>query len=489
MPCSFPSLRNLVDQKSQRRENCRPKTESFAKIPGSKINELLKNILSMVQKNPLDSARVKAYIRLIPLLFVCYIIAYIDRTNVGIAKLTMQEDLPKFDSQVFGFGAGIFFIGYFLLEIPGSIIVERWSARKWICRIMVTWGIMAAATAFVTTPMQFYVVRFLLGVAEAGFFPGVIVYLTHWFPAKDRARAISYFLIASPIAMIIGPAVSHLFLDIGRTVVTNGVTTINPDFLGLKGWQWVYIFWGIPAVIVGMVVLYYLTDKPQQAKWLTEEEREALQAELAKEKSLKGSSAHISVWAALTSPRVLLLSLAYFGIVTANYGIEFFLPSILKKWYDLEPTRVALLVMIPSLLVIPGQLFVGWSSDRFHERRWHSVIPVGMGAVLLVLTIFTEGNLYLTIICFTIAATGMKSYMPAFWSLPSLFLASTAAAGSVGMINSIGNLGGFIGPFVMGAVDKHLNSYTYGLCFLGLTSILSATLIAFLPLRQPSDKN
>ena len=437
--------------------------------------------------DPLDSARIKAYFRLIPLLFVCYIIAYVDRTNVGVAKLTMGEDLPAFDSWVFGFGSGIFFIGYFLLEIPGSLIVERWSARKWICRIMVTWGIMAAATAFVTTPTQFYVVRFLLGVAEAGFFPGVIVYLTHWFPSKDRARAISYFLIASPLAMMIGPAISQLFIDIGRTHIVDGVSVTNPMLLGLKGWQWIYIFWGIPAVVIGFVVLFYLTDRPRHAMWLTQDERDALENELAREKSLKASASHHSVLAALSSPRVLLLSLAYFGIVTANYGIEFFLPSILKQWYELEPSRVALLVMIPSLLVIPGQLFIGWSSDRFHERRWHSVMPVVIGASLLVASVFTRGNIYLSILCFSIAAAGMKSYMPAFWSLPSLFLTSSAAAGSVGMINSIGNLGGFLGPTVMGWVDHTLGSYTYGLLFLSLTSILSASLIAVLPLRQPTE--
>ena len=404
---------------------------------------------------------------------------------MAVAKLTMGEDLPAFDSWVFGFGGGIFFLGYFLLEIPGSLIVERWSARKWICRIMVTWGFMAAATAFVTTPMQFYIVRFLLGVAEAGFFPGVIVYLTHWFASKDRARAISYFLVASPLAMIIGPAVSGQFIDIGRTHIVDGVSITNPLLLGLKGWQWIYIFWGIPAVIAGIVVLFYLTDRPRYAGWLTVEERDALESELAREKALHENTQHHSVLSALTSPRVLLLSLAYFGIVTANYGIEFFLPSILTQWYALEPSRVAMLVMIPSLLVIPGQLFIGWSSDRFHERRWHSVLPVVIGATLLVLSPFTQGNIYWTMICFSIAAAGMKSYMPAFWSLPSLFLTSSAAAGSVGMINSIGNLGGFLGPTVMGWVDKNLGSYVYGLYFLSFTSILSAALIAVIPLRNP----
>lgn len=352
---------------------------------------------------------------------------------------------------------------------------------------MVTWGIMAAATAFVTTPTQFYVVRFLLGVAEAGFFPGVIVYLTHWFASKDRARAISFFLIASPIAMIIGPAVSRLFINIGRTHLVDGVSVTNPLVLGLKGWQWIYIFWGIPAVIAGVVVLFYLTDRPRFAQWLTAEERDALEAELAREKALRGNAQHHSVLSALTSPRVLFLSLAYFGIVTANYGIEFFLPSILSQWYSLEPANVTMLVMIPSMLVIPGQLFVGWSSDRFHERRWHSVLPVVIGATLLALSPLTRGNLYLSLICFSIAAAGMKSYMPAFWALPSLFLTSSAAAGSVGMINSIGNLGGFLGPSVMGYVDKNLGSYVYGLYFLCFTSILSASLIALMPLRNPPD--
>ncbi len=354
---------------------------------------------------------------------------------------------------------------------------------------MVTWGFMAAATAFVTTPMQFYVVRFLLGVAEAGFFPGVIVFLTHWFPAKDRARAISYFLIASPIAMIIGPAISRLMIDIGRTHSVGGMMVTNPLFLGMRGWQWIYVFWGIPAVIAGIVVLFYLTDRPRHAKWLTDEEKDALESELAREKARHGGAQHLSVWKAISSPRILLLSLAYFGIVTANYGIEFFLPQILKSWYEYEARDIALLVMIPSLLVIPGQLLVGWSSDKFHERRWHASLPVALGAILLAASTLIQNNIVITMICFTIAAAGMKAYMPAFWSLPSMFLTSSAAAGSVGMINSIGNLGGFLGPTVMGSVHNATNSYVIGLCFLSVTSIASAVLIVCLPLTPPSPKS
>jgi ACS family tartrate transporter-like MFS transporter len=433
---------------------------------------------------PLDRARIKAFARLMPILFVCYIIAYIDRNNVGIAKLTMGEDLPDFSSTVFGFGSGIFFLGYFLLEIPGSLIVEKWSARKWICRIMVTWGIMAAATAFVKTPTQFYVVRFLLGMAEAGFFPGVIVYLTHWFPAKDRAKAISYFLVASPIAMIIGPVISQFFIEIGRTTVVDGIATTAPDLLGLKGWQWIYIIWGLPAIIAGFVVLFFLTDKPRHATWLTDDERSALEYELEQDRMLKQTKKHLSLRQALMNPMVLLLSLAYFGIVTANYGIELFLPSILKEWHGLEPKQAALLAIIPSLLVIPAQLINGWSSDRMRERRWHSVIPVACGALLISSATLFKHNLPLTILCFAIGAAGMKAYMPAFWSLPSLFLTSTAAAGTVGFINSVGNLGGFLGPWVLGFVHDTLKSYDYGLYFISLTSLSSATLICFLPFRR-----
>jgi MFS transporter, ACS family, tartrate transporter len=436
----------------------------------------------------LDSARWKAYVRLLPILFVCYIIAYIDRNNVAIAKLTMGEDLPGFTSWVFGFGSGVFFWGYFLLEIPGTIIVERWSARKWICRIMVTWGFVAAATAFVATPLQFYIIRFLLGMAEAGFFPGVIVYLSHWFTAKDRARALSYFFIASPIAMMIGPAISRWFLPIGRAYVVDGTMVMNPLLLGLRGWQWIYIFWGIPAVIIGFFVLIFLTDRPRDARWLTREEQEALDSELSRERTLKQESKHHSLLQALFDPRVLLLSLAYFGIVTANYGIELFLPSLLSDWYKLEPTDVALLAIIPSLLVIPGQLLNGWSSDRHKERRWHAVLPVVLGAVLISLSTVTKPNLMLTMICLSIGAAGMKAYMPAFWSLPSLFLTSTAAAGSIGMINSIGNLGGFLGPTVMGYVHQEKQSYEHGLFFLSTTSLCSAALICFLPLRR-EEKN
>ncbi len=233
--------------------------------------------------NPaLDRARQKAYWRLLPLLFFCYVIAYVDRANVSLAKLTMSQDLPAFNDDVIGIGAGVFFLGYFLLEIPGSLIVERWGARRWICRIMLTWGVMAALTALVRTPTQFYSVRFLLGLAEAGFFPGVIVYLTHWFTARDRARAVAFFIVATPTAQILSPKITNLILPIGTDEIVNGVTVHHAELLGMEGWQWVYIFWGVPAVVLGALVFFMLTDRPADAKWLHAEERAALEDELAR---------------------------------------------------------------------------------------------------------------------------------------------------------------------------------------------------------------
>src|SRR5712692_1580252 len=235
-------------------------------------------------ESPLDRARRKAYLRLLPFCFASYVVAYVDRSNVAIAKLTMSRDLPDFDNAVVGFGAGVFFLGYFLLEIPGTLIVEKWSARKWISRIMITWGITAALTAAVKTPSQFYLVRFMLGLAEAGFFPGVIVYLTHWFPSRDRARALAYFFVATPIAQAVSPKLSNVLLRIGTDEVVGGAVVHHPLLLGLKGWQWVYIAWGLPAVVLGIIVLFALTDRPREARWLTPEERAALEAELAREK-------------------------------------------------------------------------------------------------------------------------------------------------------------------------------------------------------------
>src|SRR5437762_12381697 len=432
----------------------------------------------------LDRARAKAYLRLLPILFLSYAIAYVDRVNVGLAKLKMTEDLPGFDNEVVGFGMGIFFIGYLILEIPGTLLVEKWSARKWICRIMITWGVMAALTAFVTTPFQFYVVRFLLGLSEAGFFPGVIVYLTHWFPRRDRARALACFLVATPIAQIVSPKISNALLKIGTDEAINGVTVHRPELFGLEGWQCLYIFWGIPAVLLGVVVFFLLKDRPRDAWWLTPEESEAL--ELEREKDLQRRH-RMTVLEALRHPKVLLLALAYFCIVTGSYGVEFFLPSILQQWYHLKLDAITWLVILPPVLALAGQLFVGWNSDRTKERRFHVVVPIALGALALALAPLTQGKLVLTIACFMLAFVGFKSYLPAFWSLPNLFLAEAAAAGSIGLINSIGNLGGFLGPYVLGKVQTLTGSFVGGIYFLCVSMTLSAMIIFLLRLEpKPS---
>jgi ACS family tartrate transporter-like MFS transporter len=432
----------------------------------------------------LDRARRKAYLRLLPLLFLSYVIAYVDRANVAIAKLTMTNDLPAFDSAVFGFGAGLFFWGYFLLEIPGSLLVEKWSARKWICRIMVTWGIAAALTALVKTPMHFYLVRFLLGLAEAGFFPGVIVYLTHWFPQRDRTRALSWFLIATPIAQITSPKISNALLKIGTDEVVNGVPVHHPEVLGLEGWQWVYIFWGVPAVVLGIIVLFFLTDRPCDAKWLTSGERVALETQLEREKSQRAGRRRMTLLEALRHPKVLLLAGAYFCSTSVNYSMEFFLPSILKDWYSLKLNAITWLVILPPCLALVGQLFVGWNSDRTKERRLHAFLPICLAAVALALTPLTHGNLMLTIVCFMLVMAGIKSYQPAFWSFPSLFLTEAAAAGSIGLINSVGNLGGFFGPTILGHVEKATGSYVGGLYYLCFSLAACATIIFVLGLGK-----
>jgi ACS family tartrate transporter-like MFS transporter len=430
--------------------------------------------MSTAPPTALDRARNKAYFRLLPLLFLCYVIAYVDRANVAIAKLTMARDMPAFDNAVIGFGSGVFFIGYFLLEIPGTLLVEKWSARKWISRIMISWGIVAALTAFVKVPWHFYTVRFFLGLAEAGFFPGVIVYLTHWFPSRDRARALSWFLIATPIAQITSPKLSNELLKIG----IDG----HPRVLGMVGWQWVYIAWGIPAVILGVLVLIFLTDRPGQANWLAPDERDALEQELKREKALRHGSRHMTLGEAFRHPKVLLLAAAYFFIVTGNYGVEFFLPSILEKWYRLKLDKLTWMVIIPPVGSLVGQLFVGWSSDRTGERRLHAAMPIYMGAVALIGTLLFRDQLWVTVALFTVALTGLKAYLPAFWSLPSLFLTEAAAAGSIGLINSVGNLGGFLGPSVIGTVEKLTGSFQGGITFLALSMAISATILVTLGL-------
>jgi len=427
----------------------------------------------------LDRARRKAYLRLMPLIFLGYAIAYIDRTNVALAGANMQKALG-FDNAVFGTGAGIFFIGYFLLEIPGSLIVERWSARKWIARIMVSWGIIASLTALVRTPGQFYTVRFILGLAEAGFFPGMIVFLTHWFPARDRARALSYLMIAAPLAQVASPKITNLFLGYGTDEVVNGVMVHVPKLMGLAGWQWVYVFWGIPAVVMGFVILFALPDRPRDAKWLSDDEKEALEQALLSEKAAHGASGHMPIGKALRNPFIIFLALAYFANITGNYGVEFFMPKILQTWYGLDRHELTWYVMIPYAGQILGILYVGRRSDRKQERWLHAAVPGTIGAFALVFVMTFDGSMALTIAGFTLALFGIRGFLGPFWALPSLMMTGSAAAASIGLINSVGNLGGFLGPYVLGQVEKATGSFKGGLAFLAVSLLVSSVMIALL---------
>jgi len=402
--------------------------------------------------------------RLMPFLILLFIIAFIDRANVSYAGLEMTKDLG-FDPAVFGFGAGIFFIGYFLLEIPGSLMVEKWSARKLLARIMISWGILATVMGFIQTSTHFYIARFLLGMAEAGFFPGVIVYLSHWFRYRDRAKAVAMFMSAIPLSNIFGAPVSGLILGV--------------NWLGLAGWRWVFILEGIPAVIFGVVTIFYLTDKPREAKWLAEDEREWIVAELEREKAFRKSIRTYGVLEALRQRNVILLALAYFCGVTTAYGFVFWLPTILKGLSGYTNLQVSAISALPYCAGFVTMLAVGWSSDRSRERRWHTVLPLltVTGGLFLSAVANENGNMFLAVAMFCVAGAGIYGYLPAFWSLPAMFLTEAAAAASIGMINSVGNLGGFVGPYIVGYLVKATGSFYGGIVYLSCSAFIAALLV------------
>ena len=401
--------------------------------------------------------------RLIPFLIWLFALAYIDRVNVSYAALGMTGELG-FDPQVFGFGLGIFFIGYFLLEIPGSLIVENWSARKWLARIIVSWGVIATLMGFIQNETQFYIARFLLGLAEAGFFPGIIVYLSHWFRSRDRAKAVAMFMVALPIANIVSSPLSGLLLGI--------------NWLGLSGWRWVFILEGLPAIIFGFVTIFYLTDRPEQAKWLADDEKEWIAAELEKEKALKKTVRTYSVWQAFGNRNVILLAIAYFCAVTCVYGFTYWLPTILKGLTGYSNLVVSIIAVLPYCAGLVAMLLIGWSSDRTGERRWHatlSLLAVSVG--LLLSAIALDNSAMLAIAMFCVVGAGLYSYLPPFWALPTTFLTESAAAASIGLINSVGNLGGFAGSYIVGYVSNKTGSFYGGVIYLSCSALIAAILI------------
>ena len=412
-----------------------------------------------------QNARRRIAVRLLPFLWILYVIAFLDRVNVAYAAIEMSHDL-RFTDRVFGLGAGIFFIGYVLLEIPGALIVERWSARLWIARIMITWGIITVFVGFVHTSRQFYVVRFLLGAAEAGFFPGVIVYFTHWFSRRDLAKAVASFMAAIPLANFLGSPLAGRILRI--------------HWYGLPGWRWLFILEGIPAVILGAVTFFYLTDRPSQAHWLAEGEREWIAAELEREKKQKAAVRSYTIWQALRRPDVILLTVIYFLSNTGLYGFTIWFPTILKRASGLGTGTITLLVAIPYLAALTATLLNSWHSDRKQERRWHVAGPLLVGSGALFFAIRAGSHLWTQLGFFTIFAACVHAYQPCFWALPTITLGEYAAAASIGLINALGNLGGFAGPFVLGYFATRTGSFTGGLVWLLANLLVAGILVLFL---------
>jgi ACS family tartrate transporter-like MFS transporter len=401
--------------------------------------------------------------RLLPLVALAYCIAYIDRSNISVAALTMNKDLG-FSAYLYGWGAGIFFFGYFLFEVPSNLILEKIGARIWIARIMVTWGIISGLTAFITGATSFLIIRFLLGAAEAGFFPGMILYLTYWFPAQYRGRVISTLFIAQPVANAVASSGSAAILGM------DGV-------LGLKGWQWIFIIEAIPAVLLGLFILRIMTDRPARAEWLADDERVWLQTRLDNENREIARDGHMTWTRALRDPRVVALSMIYLGSVTANYGIVFFMPQIVKG-LGLSDMMTGFVSSGPYIVGIIGLLAWGWSSDRNKERRWHLITASTLGAAGLALAAWS-GASYWALLGMSMATAGIYGSRAAFWPMPSLFLTGTAAAGAIAMINAIGNLGGYIGPFVVGWIKDSTKSFEAGLYFLAACSLMAAVITFF----------
>ena len=419
-----------------------------------------KNVYDAIEK----SAMRKIYIRLLPFAILSYFLAYIDRINVSFAALTMRGDLG-ISATDYGFALGTFYWGYFLCEVPSNIIMEKVGARMWIARIMITWGILAGVTAMVVGPTSFGVVRFFLGVAEAGFFPGIVLYFTYWFPAHHHARIVSGFLIGLPIAVAAGAPISTALLEL------NGLW-------GLKGWQIMYIAEAVPTIVIGIVTLFVLTDKPEQATFLTREEKDWLTAKLLAERRAKEAVRTFSTLGAMFNPKVLLLSLNYFGIVTASLGMLFFIPQIIKSIGVTNNMTVGWLTMVPYICGGIGLVVWGRVSDKMNERRWNLLGTCVVSTLGLILAALTMGTWW-ALVGMSIAAVGFYGSKGPFWSMPPMFLTGTAAAATIAWINSIGNLGGFFGPWYVGLMKDWSGSFSGGLYGLALLGAVASIVCAF----------
>jgi ACS family tartrate transporter-like MFS transporter len=412
------------------------------------------------------SARSRIAWRLLPFLFLLYVANYLDRTNIAYATLGMKGDLGLTDS-VFGTASGIFFIGYFALQIPGALLVERWSARLLLAITLITWGALTTLTGFVRTPLELYGARFLLGAAEAGFFPGVIVYLSHWFIYRDRAKAVGLFMSAIPIAYIFGGPLAGSILGI--------------QWLGIPGWRWLFLLEGAPAILLGIATLFVLPDRPNEARWLRVDERDWLAARLAEERRAKADLERVTIWQALRHPPVVMLTAGLFFCYTGGYAFWFWMPTMLQRMAGWSTQRVGWIGAIPFLVGLTGILLLGWNSDRTCERRWHFAIPQLTAALALSAWFFLPPSNVLLVVVFSLVVFGTIAHLPAFWSLPSAFLSSSAAAGAVGFINCTASIGGFVGPKIIGELSQRTDSFRSGFIFMIACWTIASLLVLLCP--------
>ena len=412
--------------------------------------------------------------RLIPFAFICYVVAYIDRVNVGFAATVLQRDLGLSDTQ-YGLGAGLFFLGYCLFEVPSNLILERVGARRWIARILVGWGIVSMGMVFVHDVNTFYIARVLLGLAEAGFFPGMVLYLTYWIPAADRARTGALFMMAAPVAIIVGAPISN------RLLALDGA-------LGLRGWHWLFIMEGLPAVLLGAVALRALTDRPREAHWLSAPDREWLTRTMDEESARRAATGHTSLARSLRSGRVWLICSVYFLNTVVTYGIFLWLPKMLTEAAGgRQSFGLSLMTALPFCAALVAMFLVGRHSDRTGERKYHVAACAITAAVGLLLAVAFRGNLWLVVLSFTLSQVGQRSVQGVFWAIPPIFLGGTAAAGCIGLINAIGNLGGWVGPSLMGMLRDATGTYSRGLLVLAAALVVEAIIVASLrlPKRDP----
>ena len=435
--------------------------------------------------SPIETQTIKKVMwRLMPFLFICYFVAYLDRVNVGFAKLQMNTALGMTDS-AFGLGAGLFFIAYFLLEVPSNLALAKFGARLWIARIMLSWGIISALFAFIqpissatgiAPEWVFYILRFLLGIAEAGFFPGIIFFLTLWFPSIYRSRVVAMFMLAIPFSSIFGAPLSGALLN-----VTGG---------GLDGWQWLFIIEAVPSVLMAVAVIFYLTDRPEQATWLAPEEKTWLTNRIASETGRKQAAGHMSIGQAITNGRVMLCAFMYFCLNAASYGVAFFLPTIVKN-FGASNFQTGLLAALPFCFGAVGMVLLSRSSDRTLARRTHVVIAMVLAGIGLIGAGFSSSPvMILGLLC--LSQIGVSAMPPLFWPIPGAFLTGASAAAGIAAINSIGNLSGFFGPYVMGYLKDLTGNFTMGLILLGVTTLVggAATLLVQVdPTLERTDPN